>query len=70
MDLKFIKKASKNKLKKDFNSIYDEIKIFVKEKYNYDGELKIISNDKWVNFYIIDDGSYTNNDYEYNIDID
>ena len=69
-NLRLIKRITNNKLKKDFDSIYDEIRLLAFDKFNYDGELKIISDNKWINFYIIDDGEYTDIDYEYNIDLD
>lgn len=69
-NLRLVKKITNNRLKKDFDSIYDDVKKLAFDKFNYVGDLKIISDRKWINFYIIDDGTYTDNDYEYNIDVD
>ena len=69
-NLRLLKKITNNRLKKDFDSIYDDMKLLALEKFNYIGDLKIISDRKWINFYIIDDGSYKDIDYEYNIDED
>jgi hypothetical protein len=54
-NLKFIKRVTKHKLKNDFDSKYDMIKEMALTTYGYDGEIKIIKDDKWVSFYILVD---------------
>tara|TARA_R110000772_G_scaffold2410_1_gene8290 strand:- start:15362 stop:15532 length:171 start_codon:yes stop_codon:yes gene_type:complete len=52
-NLKLIKKMTKHKLKNDFDEKYDIIKEMALEMYNYEGEIKIKKDKKYVSFYII-----------------
>lgn len=53
--LRLIKKLTKNKLKKDFDSYYDKVKKIAIEDFNYNGMIKVISDNKYVNFYLIEE---------------
>tara|TARA_R110000772_G_scaffold12063_1_gene37202 strand:- start:237 stop:419 length:183 start_codon:yes stop_codon:yes gene_type:complete len=54
-NLKLIKRITKHKLKKDFDEKYDMIREMALNLYDYDGEIKVIKDKKWVSFYIIVD---------------
>ena len=53
MLLKFIKKYRRKKVDQDFDKIYSEVEEIAKSEHNYEGDIKIISDNKWVKFYTI-----------------
>lgn len=50
-NFRLIKKINRKKLDKDFDIIYESVKK-IAISMGYDGELKIVSDSKQVNFYI------------------
>lgn len=54
-NLKFIKRVTKHTLKNKFDETYDMIRQIAKDKFDYDGEIRVIKNKKWISFYIINE---------------
>jgi len=55
MLLKFIKKYTRKKVDNNFDEIYDSVKDLAEKKHNYIGDIKIISDAKFVKFYIVNE---------------
>ena len=49
---RFLKKYTRKKVDKNFDSIYESIKQIAMSEYGYDDTIKIVSDTKWVKFYI------------------
>ncbi len=49
---RLVKKITRIKLEKDFDNLYEMVKDIAKTEFGYIGELKIVSDNKWVSFYI------------------
>jgi hypothetical protein len=55
MLLKFLKKYTRKKVDNNFDKIYDSVKELAEKEHNYKGDIKIISDTKFVKFYMINE---------------
>ena len=53
MNLKLIRKVTKHRIKKNFDEVFDDIREMAKNDHNYEGDIKVINDGKYIGFYII-----------------